>query len=273
MGPGARVATSLTVTALHAEPTRRSEQVTETLLGEPLALLESRVTGSESWARVAGADAYSGWLPATHVTELDARWREAERLRVRALSTTVTTEGGETLCPALFGSRFALLDAHPVNAFRVMLPDGRVGCLPRGAREPFYGDRGRGIAQLIDDVASSLAGIPYRWGGRSAWGFDCSGLVQMVLGELGVSLPRDSHLMEDDLAARAERVELDACDTGDVIFWGAGERATHVGIALDRERFLHARGWVRVGRFGSGVDADLARVARGAYRLPALSDG
>ena len=47
--------------------------------------------------------------------------------------------------------------------------------------------------ETIIELAISLLGVPYLWGGRSSFGYDCSGFVQMVLKTAGIDIPRDTH--------------------------------------------------------------------------------
>jgi cell wall-associated NlpC family hydrolase len=100
-------------------------------------------------------------------------------------------------------------------------------------------------------AAESLLGAPYRSGGADPDGFDCSGFVQYVFARAGVILPRS--VREQWQAGTA----VDRADVrrGDLVFFAIGGReASHVGIALDAETFVHApsaRGVVRVERLGA----------------------
>lgn len=81
-------------------------------------------------------------------------------------------------------------------------------------------------------VAARLIGTPYRWGGRSGDGIDCSGLIQLALGFCGVPAPRDS----DQQRALGRELPADApLMRGDLIFL-----AGHVGMMADAETLLHA---------------------------------
>ena len=104
----------------------------------------------------------------------------------------------------------------------------------------------RALATALD-----LRGIPYRNGGSDPSGFDCSGLVQWVFAQNGRALPRE--VREQYLVG--QDVEADEVRAGDLLFFDTGSRgASHVGIALDRESFVHApssNGVVRVERYTS----------------------
>ncbi len=73
---------------------------------------------------------------------------------------------------------------------------------------------------------------PYYWGGRSGFGIDCSGLVQVCLGRAGLKTPRDSEVQEHAIG-RA----VDSPKAGDIIFF-----RKHVGMMADDVNLLHANG-------------------------------
>jgi cell wall-associated NlpC family hydrolase len=100
-------------------------------------------------------------------------------------------------------------------------------------------------------TALDLRGVPYRNGGSDPNGFDCSGLVQWVFARNGRALPREAK--EQFLVGR--EIDRDEVKAGDLLFFDTGTNsASHVGIALDAESFVHAprsNGVVRVERYTS----------------------
>lgn len=99
--------------------------------------------------------------------------------------------------------------------------------------------------------ALELRGVPYRNGGSDPDGFDCSGLVQWVFARNGRALPRE--VREQYRVGR--EVDADDVRPGDLLFFDTSSGgASHVGIAIDRESFVHApssNGVVRVERYTS----------------------
>lgn len=85
-------------------------------------------------------------------------------------------------------------------------------------------------------IAVGLQGVPYRYGGNSPSGFDCSGLVQYAYSRAGMTVPRTTR--EQHAATYA--VDRRSLQTGDLLFFEVDGKMSHVGIYLDDGRFVHA---------------------------------
>jgi len=94
-------------------------------------------------------------------------------------------------------------------------------------------DQGSAIVR----TAETLLGAPYREGGSLPDGFDCSGLVNYVFARHGIAVPRDVRRQ----ASAGAPVDRGDIAPGDLVFFATtGSGPTHVGIAVDRDRFIHA---------------------------------
>ena len=116
----------------------------------------------------------------------------------------------------------------------------------RGTSYVRIGDDGHVVAQHLRpvdgepdadyvSVAETLERTPYLWGGASAFGLDCSGLVQLSMRMAGIAVPRDT-----DMQQRSVGTEIDPAEglrRGDLVFWKG-----HVAIMLDAENIIHANG-------------------------------
>ena len=90
--------------------------------------------------------------------------------------------------------------------------------------------------QAIVNTAKKYLGVPYVWGGTSPKGFDCSGLVQYVCSQNGISVPRVA-ASQKGAGKSVSRANL---QPGDLVFFGNGGRISHVGIYVGNGNMIHA---------------------------------
>ena len=98
-------------------------------------------------------------------------------------------------------------------------------------------------AVSVINHAKRLIGCPYRWGGKTSLGFDCSGFVQSVYLASGILLPRDSWQQSDLLENK--RIEGELSKPGDLHFFGKNGKISHVGISSGGLGIIHCQGWVK----------------------------
>lgn len=89
----------------------------------------------------------------------------------------------------------------------------------------------------------------YLWGGTVGPNFDCSGLMQAAFASVGIRIPRDAYQQENFL----EPISLENLQPGDLVFFGTPQKATHVGLYLGENRYIHSSG-TDIGRNGIGID-------------------
>jgi cell wall-associated NlpC family hydrolase len=93
------------------------------------------------------------------------------------------------------------------------------------------------IGHRAAQQALDMQGKPYRYGGNTPRGFDCSGLVQYSYSRVGIDLPRSTEALWKYSSAISAR----SLQPGDLLFFNQeGKRSSHVGIYVGRERFVHA---------------------------------
>lgn len=200
---------------------------TQALFGEALTVFDS--SGGWAWVQLA-ADGYVGY-----VREQDIGQDSGEITHVVSVPRSFVYPGADLRFPHLkalsMGSRLRITGAAETRGTAyALLEDGSaiIAAHLRPAADI--------AAEDAVSVAVRFLGTPYLWGGRSGFGIDCSGLVQMALAMTGKTAPRDS----DQQAAGLGRIidpETDGLQRGDLVFWKG-----HVGFIEDPETLLHASG-------------------------------
>ncbi|MFT4011994.1 MAG: NlpC/P60 family protein [Paracoccus sp. (in: a-proteobacteria)] len=205
----------------------------------------------DGWAFVqAQADGYCGWLQVDALGPADA----AITHRVCVPATHVYPEPDlktPELMSLSLGARLSVTALR--NGFARLSQGGWVPAqhiADRPAADP---------AQ----VAESLIGTPYLWGGNSRFGIDCSGMAQAALAACAIPCPGDSDMQQ------AAFPEAETIRRNDLLFWPG-----HVALALDGQRMIHATAWTMnvviepIAQAIARIDAAGQGPFRGARRPP-----
>lgn len=112
-------------------------------------------------------------------------------------------------------------------------PDGVAGVPAGSSASAQTADAVR--AQVVF-AAVQMVGVPYRYGGSTPDGFDCSGLVQYAYSNAGLRVPRTAAEQLD----ASSPLTLEHAQAGDLLFFRDGGRTSHVAIYLGEGRFVHA---------------------------------
>ena len=94
----------------------------------------------------------------------------------------------------------------------------------------------RNVGERAAVVAVRQLGVPYRYGGSTTKGFDCSGLVQYAYSQAGKSIPRTTAGQWQSL----QPVTANSLRVGDILFFNLKGKVSHVGLYLGSGRFVHA---------------------------------
>lgn len=226
------VTTTIGYLPVRREPSDRSEMVSQFLFGETAEVLET----DDKWAHIRNLfDGYTGWTELNSLRPAEGTGEEHTQI-VRAPSTTVISKrtGRQLYLPAgavvpqpannsfqIAGEEFVLLQADDLWQPGEILP--------------------------LEDTGNRLCSIPYLWGGRCGFGFDCSGLTQLICRLRGIPIPRDSGVQS--LLGTTINFAHEALP-GDLLFFDNEEGViVHTGVVLFPGIILHASGSVRTDRF------------------------
>lgn len=220
------------VSPLRAEPSHRTEMVSQLIFGECCEILEQ--TKGDWWRIRVRYDGYEGWCQPAHLAEVNEEEFD---------------NGGNALTPEW-------VTALEYNGHPMMVPMGSHLTAMKNGRAHWRKNQVHYKGKIWDPAATptdaksirqlvyKFLNTPYLWGGKSVFGIDCSGFTQTVYKFLGISLLRDAHQQ----AGQGEPVGfLEETRIGDLAFFDNEEgRITHVGILLNAHEIIHASGKVRI---------------------------
>lgn len=211
------------VISVHKSPRADAMQLTQALMGEMVKLFHAE----DGWAFVQlTRDGYVGYV---NDNALSPSLVEPTH-RVAVPSTFLYPDASLKTQPAVLVTLNAALSVVEESGGYSRLSTGRfvftAHLKPIGT-----------VEQDFVGVAEMFRHVPYYWGGKSALGLDCSGLVQVALEACGVAALRDSDMQEETLGSKLMLNDLDCLQRGDLIFWKG-----HVGIMVDERTLLHANG-------------------------------
>lgn len=246
---------SIPAASLRTRPAHSAEMATQAVMGTPVRLLEHR----SEWWRVQTPDGYIAWVPDSSVSpvsksDFDAWRHNPQRYvvvspwQIRAYTTAAAVGLRDVVSDLVLGSIVTADGDDIVNhRLQVTLPDGRRGWVDRVELVPIdtWAAQTFNPGRILD-VAYSMEGTPYLWGGTSTKAIDCSGLVKVSYLANGLILMRDAS--QQALTGQAlDPADIGSMQAGDLLFFGnaATGRITHVAIYDAGGRYVHSSGRVK----------------------------
>ncbi len=236
-------------------PSAQSQTTDELLYGMEVLVWERPVKG---WASIETFYGYRGCVETEGLESRErnvGKWQRAERLVVEAPSADLFEIPGYRnpyfLCLPR-GSQVAVSEYEGQAGWRqVRLVDGRNAYVRKSAVRPvrstYYSmekeeDK---LRESLVRTALSYLHTPYRWGGKTAWGIDCSGLCSMVYLLHGIHIWRDAKLK---IGYPVKEIPVCAVKPGDLLYFPG-----HMALYIGGLQYVHATG--RMGEDGVVVSS------------------
>ena len=210
---------------IHSRPTTDSTMISQGISGEMIKIFE--IQGDWAWIQLR-RDRYVGYVSADAVTRSIAFTTHY----VNAPTALVFPKPDLKVPPVgrlFLGSELCIGGTD--NGYVELSGGGFVA-------ERCVSPLGTYLEDFVS-MAERFAGVPYLWGGKTAVGLDCSGLIQIALQATGADCLRDSDMQMASVGTSlGSSPDLNKLQRGDLVFWKG-----HVGVMVDAKTLLHANAY------------------------------
>jgi len=223
----------LSVIPVRAQPAESSEMVTQLLFGDHYEVLDK--AKDSQWLPISiYSDRYEGWINGKQHYPISDEYYEQINVTDFKICTDVCAE-------ILFKKNYMQIllgSVLPISANELFFMEEQFAYNGNSKR---LGEKRQ--FDYVKEAAMKYLNAPYQWGGKTPFGIDCSGLVQMVFRLAGYTMRRDSKQQ----AMQGDPVEsINEYLPGDLAFFGEDANISHVGILLENYEIIHASGKVRI---------------------------
>jgi gamma-D-glutamyl-L-lysine dipeptidyl-peptidase len=229
------------VANMYSGPSDQKDVVSQALYGSNVKLLVAH----GEWSRIQTDDHYKGWTPSRYLRLVLSGSGYAtlgDVVQVESLFANVYHETDVTrhkpVITVPFETRLEVIaegKGDDEGWLHVRLPDMRKEWVRAG--DVVADPKPLTIPESIE-LAKRFLGLTYLWGGRSTFGYDCSGFTQMLVRSRGIQMPRDADLQAEWSGVTA--VDRKDLQPGDLLFFGSSAKhITHTGMYIGDGQFIH----------------------------------
>lgn len=215
------------ISPVRAEARDASEMVSQLLFGEVVDVLEK----TEKWWKIQTlSDNYEGWVDPKQIQVLTKkemhRWLDGLSFEHSLTRRIKSKRGNQVIVRGSFVP-FSNLESFKIGNDEYHFEEEEISLNTNSPVE----------------IAQTYLNAPYLWGGKSPFGIDCSGLVQIVFRFIDFNLPRDAWQQAD----YGIDVDFNDRQAGDVAFFSNDKgKVIHTGILTEADKIIHASGFVRI---------------------------
>ncbi len=222
------------VAPVHKEPSFISEMISQALMWETVKIQEAY----ENWYQIKMEDGYDGWIHSFYLEFRKSLKVEHTFVTDRSVPVFYEKDHLSSLAALLSYGTYLPIDEKTEDYLKIYLPDGKTGYMKPQVQVE------KTSREIIIKLATSLLAVPYLWGGKSSFGYDCSGFVQMPLKTAGIRIQRDTSLQIK--TKKLKKIHLDEAEPGDLLFFLENNRTNHVAFLIGGGKIIHCSGQVKI---------------------------
>lgn len=223
----------LAVVPVRVDPQHAGEQTTQLLFGDHYEVLDT--SSDKRWLQVRiYSDQADGWIDSRQHHAISEEYFQ----QINKTDYKITTDIASPVLYKKMPLTIVMGSIVPISSSELFKIEEQFA----------FNGESKGLGQKRDGefvrlIARKYLSAPFQWGGKSPFGIDASGLVQMVFKIAGYPLPR--HILA--MAVQGKPISsLDHAHTGDIAFFSVkGNAPTHCGILAGDEHIIHSHGLVR----------------------------
>ncbi|HRI78577.1 MAG TPA: C40 family peptidase [Cyclobacteriaceae bacterium] len=224
----------LAVVPVRKESREASEQITQLLFGDHYEVIN--FSPDRKWAHITiYSDQTEGWLDIRQHHVISKEYFE----QINATDYKITTEIASPVLYKKSPLTIVMGSVVPISNSELFKIEEQFAF---NGESKSLGQRRD--ADFVKSVAKKYLQAPFLAGGKSPFGIDDTGLVQMIFRIAGYSLPRN---IRQQLQAGKKVKSFEDSSTGDLAFFSEkGKEVSHVGLIIDGDKVIHASGYVRM---------------------------